>query len=338
MAAMLLCSCDNHASDGVDLPEKSAETVISEDIGAVTSAKARKTESQKTTAKAVTTATFPTAAASSSETTVTTTLPITTTVPATTTVQTTTSAPATTTTPATTTAPQTTTVPTTTTVPSTTAAPATTTVKTTTAAPTTVSEKTKESSAYPQAEQVDEDIEEQAAPFESDFIVRDGLNISDDIMYKVEEYYNTVPSTVRDHFVSDGWKIIVSTDVESRWNSMFSSKAPKLLSGFATTEYKAVYVAARKDALESVIHEIGHYVDYRVWINSKYELRPSKESEFTSIFNSEFDAFVDAFSPWDSGSYDSVEYFAEAFYEYVHDAETLKKVCPNTYNYLIKYI
>ena len=157
-------------------------------------------------------------------------------------------------------------------------------------------------------------------------------------MYKVRGYYDMIPSSVREHFGGDGWKVVVSTNVSGKWYDFFGSKAPELLSGFATTEYKSVYIAARENSFISVIHEIGHYVDYRVWINSGYKDRPAKASEFVDIFNSEFDEFVDTFSPWDSDSYDSVEFFAEAFYEYVIDASKLKNSCPKTYDYLTKYI
>lgn len=156
-------------------------------------------------------------------------------------------------------------------------------------------------------------------------------------MYSVQTYFNTIPWVVRSHFESDGWHVYVTDNVDALWKSINGSDI-SMLAGFCTTKKEAIYIANRSNAYPCVVHEMGHYIDYRVWIANMYAFRPSTDATFVAIYARELNDFKAAFEPWDHNVADSKEYFAEAFSAYVNDASKLQQYCPNTYDYIVKYM
>lgn len=167
--------------------------------------------------------------------------------------------------------------------------------------------------------------------------MRETSNIPDETMYSVQKYYNTIARVVRSHFESDNWHVIVTNNIDALWKSINGSTVSNL-AGFCTTKMESIYIANRSAAFSCVVHEMGHYVDYRVWIANRYGFRPSKDATFVAIYARELDAFKSAFDPWDHNVSDATEFFAEAFSAYCNDPSTLQANCPNTYDYLVKYM
>ena len=170
-------------------------------------------------------------------------------------------------------------------------------------------------------------------PFTSNVIVADG-DVSDDVLYAMQAVYDDLPSAVKKNFEADGWQIIVTDKVAEYWVKDGGTPAPNLIAGFATTRAKAIYVENSMKQTDVIRHEMGHYVDYRIWINSKYSDRRSKSDKFAKIWAQEVEAFKSAFNPWPDNVTSAVEYFAEAFDAYTLNAKLLKESCPNTYAFI----
>ncbi len=177
-----------------------------------------------------------------------------------------------------------------------------------------------------------------AEPFQSDIITRDSDSVPDDAMYQVLKYYNMIPSIVRKHFESDGWTVVVSNNVPGWYNSYDPpSPAPDQLAGFATTKGKKVYITNHKNAYKCVIHELGHYIDYRIWIAGGYNYRVTEDADWLRIYNLEVGNFKAYFDSQAHNIGNAKEYWAEAFSNFVFDADGLSANCPNTYNWIVAY-
>lgn len=183
----------------------------------------------------------------------------------------------------------------------------------------------------PEPEVVEEEVI--AEPFTSNIIFADG-KVADDVLYAMQAVYDDLPSVVRKNFEADGWQIVVTDKVAEYWVETSGTAAPNLIAGFATTKTKTIYVENSIKETSKIRHEMGHYVDYRVWINSGYTDRRSKSDEFAKIWSQEVSAFTAAFKPWPDNVASAVEYFAEAFYAYTLNAKLLKETCPNTYAFI----
>ncbi len=168
-------------------------------------------------------------------------------------------------------------------------------------------------------------------------IQRDSDDVPDSSLYAVEKYYKKIPSIVRSHFENDGWVVLVTNHVEDYWNALNSSRAPDMMAGFAASKTMTIYIATRESAYPCVVHEMGHYIDYRVWGAGGYAFRITTDADFIRVYNLELNNFKAYFEPWDHNVSDSKEYWAESFSMFCTDPDGLSANCPNTYNWIVKY-
>ncbi len=147
--------------------------------------------------------------------------------------------------------------------------------------------------------------------------------VSESILNAVKGNWVSVPGNIRQSIINNGWRIEVTSND-------FATKYGYPKNGIlALTVYndKVSYIGLRDGSASSVVHEVGHIVDS---INGY----PSLCEEFVNIWGYEKDSFASVFTTHE-GNYDSSgEYFAEAFWRYVSNGETLRNSCPDTYNYL----
>lgn len=133
----------------------------------------------------------------------------------------------------------------------------------------------------------------------------------------VVSYYNTVPSIVRDYFVQDGWVVrVVSSELH------INGITSRIL---ALTNYdeRTIYISNR-DA-SSVVHEMGHYIDWRTNCSDTIQ----------GIYNEELNGFLTINGSTHSHNYVNLEeYFAESFSLYVLKNDELKQYCPKTHDYI----
>jgi hypothetical protein len=135
----------------------------------------------------------------------------------------------------------------------------------------------------------------------------------------VVSYYNRVPQNVRSRFEADGWKIQIVT-----YKLTYPGVSSRIL---ALTVYgeKMIYISTYN--AQSVIHEMGHYIDWRNGFCS--------DNFPADTYASELSGFLKIDGATDSHNYSSnIEYFAEGFMMYILKPGDLKQNCPGTYDFI----
>ncbi len=147
---------------------------------------------------------------------------------------------------------------------------------------------------------------------------------------EAREYYNMLPSGVRNAFESGGWHVEISDVVSVNYISALYGGFS--LGGYVagyTESYSKVIMLSDTDAGAAMNHEMGHFFDYTSGMISK-------SSTFGSIYLAECAAFDGGSNAYASS--DVSEYFADAFREYVECAGYLKKTCPQTFAFIDGYV
>lgn len=134
--------------------------------------------------------------------------------------------------------------------------------------------------------------------------------------------YMKAPLKLRELFESSGWKIIISnTSLKQRFGYEFSILALTLL------QEKEIYIDNRENAKNSILHELGHFVDYSLGF-------VSSSDEFVSIYEEEVNNFVSFWKTHKNNTSTPIEYFAEAYQVLIVQPDRLIENCPKTVGFL----
>ena len=165
-------------------------------------------------------------------------------------------------------------------------------------------------------------------------VMKEG-NVSDNLINLAIQQLDTyVPEAVQRVLKNKGWNVYVTTDnIDQKY--FFGAYGSVSGVAVANSSTKGSFVAVEnreKAVLNSVVHELGHAVDYELGY-------VSKTSEFQRIFSIERSRFVptvgiDAAHATSS----SQEYYASAFDEYFRNPGNLSARAPLTYNYIASTI
>lgn len=151
---------------------------------------------------------------------------------------------------------------------------------------------------------------------------KDG-NVSDAIVEIVNQQLSLLPSNLQNAFIADGWSIYV-TDIDLD-KTYYGGKYGQVM---ASTNYEEqrILIESRTDAAyESPIHETGHWFDYYVGF-------PSCTEEFASVYAAEKDVFIRSYGS--TCVSDTLEFFAEGFWQYIVNPDKLKTVSPELYLFI----
>lgn len=146
--------------------------------------------------------------------------------------------------------------------------------------------------------------------------------VSSNVLKSVYNHFMNVPLNVRKSFIKDGWKIVI---VANNLNKRFGYTSSIL--GLTVYKDKTIYIDNRSKAATSVEHEIGHYVNYKYdWIDTS--------NEFRNIYAEERKDFIKFTGSIAANTSTTIEYYAEAYQEYLWHPNKLKKYCPRTYEFI----
>ena len=147
--------------------------------------------------------------------------------------------------------------------------------------------------------------------------------VDKDYFESVVDYYNMVPANVRNAFVNDGWHVMVTTD------SIYVEGITDTVVAVTMFQEKMIYMSTL-DA-ESIIHEMGHYVDGRNdFVSTTLDSR---------TYASDLNGFMQLDGATHVHNYSTTpEYFAECFYLYVTQPDNLKSYCPGTYDFIVESV
>lgn len=164
-----------------------------------------------------------------------------------------------------------------------------------------------------------------SVPSYSGFIVNDG-GVADKWLFKLEANYLKIPENVRNNFQNNGWSVVCTT---SKLGEKFFS-SDMSVQAVADNATKTIWVEAREAAMTSILHEMGHYVDWQNgWV--------SMTNAFRDIWLCEVDTFKSIITTNDSNTSSPSEYFAEAYQVSLEYPDLLSQYCPQTYEYVVTY-
>ena len=153
----------------------------------------------------------------------------------------------------------------------------------------------------------------------SKFINYEGM-ISSFYKKSINNNYLKIPENIRNNLETNSWRIVVTTNNFGK-NYGYSGNI------LALTVYgeKTIYISVKDSS--SIIHEVGHFLDYSLG-------RVSSFPEFVDIFTEE-SGNLTLFHKTHKDNYSTaLEYFAESFQEYILHPNDLQNFCPKTYEYI----
>ena len=150
----------------------------------------------------------------------------------------------------------------------------------------------------------------------------------------IENEYMKIPEKIRNMFQEENGKIYVSNKDLGKHFELGEDVRGCMVIGKNKNNERTfeIYVRDKKHMADSVIHEIGHYVDMR-------DNSLSKTEEFKNIHREEMGKYGETFITHESNYITSDEYFADSFMRcFNDDREIMQKVCPKTYEYIMEVV
>ena len=172
-----------------------------------------------------------------------------------------------------------------------------------------------------------------AAGSDVTYVVEEDGNVANTYLTQTELNYCKIPENVRTKYQSEGGRIIVSDkNLGNHFGYGFSIKGIWICDFYDDGSKKhTIWIEDRQNAMDTVIHEMGHYVDFESGLVSNSE-------EFIVIHNDEVNLFSKTFNTHKNNYSTSEEYFAESFQNCYLYPTRMKETCPKTYEYIINLV
>ena len=153
-------------------------------------------------------------------------------------------------------------------------------------------------------------------------------DVSDKIVWRVQQSLEKIPTVLLNRFIADGWTVVVSKD---GFNAEYNSAPVYQATGLIEYGQKKIFVDGDSYGIdETVAHEFGHYFDY---IFDK----PSESTGREACHKEEWEKFYIINRNFHSIGTES-EYFADMFAWYLLHPDLLKEHCPLSYEFVNKMI
>lgn len=154
--------------------------------------------------------------------------------------------------------------------------------------------------------------------------------VSNESILTVDTSLQKLPLFIKDSFVNDGWTFLIdSANINEKYHE---GRAAYEIAGLTSYMNKQIYFGNYGERLKkAVIHEFGHYYDYRLIPGEGNKF--SESQEFQKIFAEESSnlIFIDEVLSQHAQERAS-EFFAESFQQYFLNPELLQEHCPQTYD------
>lgn len=129
-------------------------------------------------------------------------------------------------------------------------------------------------------------------------------DISDKILNYAYNYWYLIPENIREDFKENNWTIVLTTESISKMvNTTYK------VSGVTLTDEKRIIIEGTQSCIRrALIHEVGHYIDYR-------DSFISRQSDFKKRFDENGQKLKEYNSNYTDINYGVEEYFAELYNE-----------------------
>ena len=148
-------------------------------------------------------------------------------------------------------------------------------------------------------------------------------NVDSLVVERVAFELAKLPESIQQAFMDDGWTLCVTDrDLDAEY---FGGRYGRVM-GTSVYPERTIYISNYESAaLNSTIHEIGHWLDWHYGFGTDSE-------EFSKIYERENQTFIDEYN---SGCvFDTKELFAEGFYRYFIDSEYLGRTVPELHEFI----
>lgn len=154
-------------------------------------------------------------------------------------------------------------------------------------------------------------------------------NVDASFVSLAQNYFSKIPQNVVSFLTANGVHIyITDTNLANRF---FAGQYSSVM-GCTVYAEKNIYIEDRNSAVKSsIIHEIGHMIDYLCgWASSS--------EEFQNCYISEKDSFVEVGKRDNNNTSSTIEYFAEVWNQIVLHPDTCQASAPRSYEYVLNVI
>lgn len=160
-----------------------------------------------------------------------------------------------------------------------------------------------------------------------DGIINADSDIPNNLINYAYNYWYLIPDNIRSQFKNDGWSIVITTkSLSEEVNTDYE------IIGLTLPDIKQIKIIGTQKAIrESLIHEVGHYVDISL-------ADISKTPEFSIIYNSIRDELLDNTQSYSLAEFNEREAFAEMFEYYYIDDIRIKTLLSKQYEQLMSLI
>ena len=149
-------------------------------------------------------------------------------------------------------------------------------------------------------------------------------NVSNSILNYAYNYWYLIPENVRVDFKEQGWSILLT---DKSLSKDLEIKYP--VAGVTLTKDKIIKICGNQSSIRrALVHEIGHYIDYR---NNFI----SRQITFKEMYDNNGSKLLDYDSNYVQAGYSEEEYFAELYRAYILNQYRIKFMFSNDIEYVV---
>lgn len=137
--------------------------------------------------------------------------------------------------------------------------------------------------------------------------------------------FNSFPDSVKNSFTANGWRYVITKKGDL---GRIAGKAGWKVDGYTDKAAKTIYINGEIKDMDTLYHEMGHFIDLSYSINNGTGVWYSDAPEFQTLFKSESRA---------AGEYamnSPAEFFAEVVHDIMIDPQTISVKCPGATKYV----
>lgn len=148
--------------------------------------------------------------------------------------------------------------------------------------------------------------------------------VSNSVLNYAYNYWYLIPENIRTDFKNQGWSILLTDKSLSK-----ELEVNYPVAGVTLTKDKVIKICGNQSSIRrALVHEIGHYIDYR----SNFV---SRQDTFREMYNENGSKLFDYDENYVQAGYSEEEYFAELYRAYILNQYKIKFMFSNDIEYVV---
>ena len=150
----------------------------------------------------------------------------------------------------------------------------------------------------------------------------DNATANANIVTQIDYFTSLLPANVYGKLARNGWVVYIADNVGNAVGLYDTN-----ILALCVPEQRYIIVGSACQESDAILHELGHAIDAEL----RYQ---SKSKDFDAIYKAESPIFIKTHLTAKENTATSIEYFAEAFQEYIMNPTYLYNNCPQTYAFI----